>query len=78
MLNVTITEQSMRINVLESSDLVKPEELIIDTNETVRTDRGEENVPVEVTQVSQRRGSLCAVLNHIKFNLDRLLFIIIK
>jgi hypothetical protein len=86
----------MRINILESSGLAKPEELIMnksvlnsvqfldvmyniptcfiykvlyksistnrqtDTNETFRTERGEENVPAEV---SQRGGSLYDVLH---------------
>jgi hypothetical protein len=83
--NATITEQNMRVNILESGGLAKPEELIMykavlnnvqffdvvynsptcysykvlyksirttrhsDTNETLRTERGEKNVPAEVS-----------------------------
>ena len=100
--DTTIAKQNMRIKMLESSGLAKPDELIMykavlysiqfvdiiynsltwfsykvpyksistnrhtDTNETVRTERGEENVPAEM---SQRGGSLYDVLRHIKGSL---------
>jgi hypothetical protein len=100
--NATITKQNMRINILESSGLAKPEELIMnksflnsvhffdvlynsptcfsykvlyksisinrhtDTNEILKTERDEENVPAEM---SQRGGSLYDVLRHIKGSL---------